>query len=129
MSSQYACSIYTQKLSSDISPTTKALKIGGITVNKLRYADDTVLLADNEEELQDIMDKINEVRISYGKKINAKKTKTMVIARDTPPPQMNITRDGSNIEQVQKATKIRRTESAMERLKDVLKLQDQTFPK
>ena len=31
----------------------KGIKIGGITVNNLRYADDTVLLADNEEELQE----------------------------------------------------------------------------
>ena len=52
------------------------------------------------------MNKINEVGISYGMKINAKKTKTMVISRDTPPPQMSIrpTIDRPNIEQVQNFT-------------------------
>lgn len=82
----------------------KGIKIGGIPINNLRYADDTVLLAENEEDLQDIVNEINQVGLTYGMKINAKKTKTMVISRNSPPPQVEITIDTSNIEQLQNFT-------------------------
>ena len=35
--------------------TNKGIKIGGTTIDNLRYADDTVLLAETEEDLQEIL--------------------------------------------------------------------------
>ena len=50
------------------------VKIGGLNINNLRYADDTVLIAEIPEQLQEIIDKINEEGKLYGMKINAEKT-------------------------------------------------------
>ena len=78
----------------------KGICIGGIQINNLRYADDTVLLAESERDLQAIVDGVNEAGKVYSMKMNAKKTKTMVISREEQTPKLNITIDGSNIEQV-----------------------------
>ena len=37
------------------------LKIGGITINNLRYADATALLAETEEDLQEILSEVNRI--------------------------------------------------------------------
>ena len=57
--------------------TNKGIHIGGSTINNLRYADDTVLLAETEEDLQDILNEVNRIGITFDMKMNAKKTKTM----------------------------------------------------
>ena len=49
------------------------IKIGGHTINNLRYADDTVLLAENETELQQILDTVKTQSERYGLFINVKK--------------------------------------------------------
>jgi hypothetical protein len=58
-------------------------KIGGRNYNNFRYADDTALVADSPEKLQNILDKVDEISEQYGLKINIKKTKIMVVSRDT----------------------------------------------
>ena len=49
------------------------IKIGGHTINNLRYADDTVLLAENETELQQILDTVKTESERYGLFMNVKK--------------------------------------------------------
>ena len=39
--------------------TNKGITIGGTTISNLRYADDTVLLAETEEDLQEILNEVN----------------------------------------------------------------------
>ena len=46
-------------------------------INNLRYADDTTLMADNEEELKSILMKANEESEKVGLKLNIQKTKIM----------------------------------------------------
>ena len=41
--------------------TNKGIHIGGITINNLRYVDDTVLLAETEEDLQEILNEVNRI--------------------------------------------------------------------
>ena len=79
----------------------KGVKIGGRTINNLRYADDTVLLAETKEDLQCILNEVNKVGKSYGMRMNAAKTKTMVITRKEATPQIKLDIDGAMIEQVQ----------------------------
>jgi hypothetical protein len=79
------------------------IKMFGEYINNLRYADDTVLLAESEEELQALVDVVKEESYKYGLEMNTKKTKTMVIRRDADKVvNANIKVDGVTLEQVGK---------------------------
>ena len=71
--------------------------VGGRTITNLRYADDTVLLARNEQDLQQLVDKTNNISKEYGLKINAQKTKIMVFSRSDVKPKAMITVDGRTV--------------------------------
>ena len=73
--------------------------VGGNIINNLRYADDTVLLADCEEDLQSLVTNIKEESSKYGLEINKKKTKAMVITKNSEVPQVNIEIEGEKLEQ------------------------------
>ena len=94
-------SLYTEVIFRGIDGT-EGLKIGGIHIANLRYADDTFLLAESEEQPQKILDRVNEVGIQVGMKMNAKKTKTIVISKDEVKPKIDIMVDGTGIQQVAK---------------------------
>ena len=54
-----------------------AIKIAGRNINNLRYADDTTLMAESEEELKSLLKKVKEERDKVGLKLNIQKTKIM----------------------------------------------------
>ena len=53
------------------------IKIAGRNINNLRYADDTTLMAESEEELKSFLIKVKEESGKVGLKLNAQKTKIM----------------------------------------------------
>ena len=53
------------------------IKIAGRNINNLRYADDTTLMADSEEELKSLLMKVKEETEKVGLKLNIQKTKIM----------------------------------------------------
>ena len=53
------------------------IKIAGRNINNLRYADDTTLMAESEEELKSLLMKMKEEREKVGLKLNIQKTKIM----------------------------------------------------
>ena len=53
------------------------IKIAGRNINNLRYADDTTLMAESEEELKSILKKVKEESEKVGLKLNIQKTKVM----------------------------------------------------
>ena len=53
------------------------IKIVGRNVNNLRYADDTTLMAESEEELKSVLMKVKEETENVGLKLNIQKTKIM----------------------------------------------------
>ena len=53
------------------------IKIAGRNINNLRYADDTTLMAESEEELKSLLMKVNEESEKVGLKLNVQKTKIM----------------------------------------------------
>ena len=53
------------------------IKIAGRNSNKLRYADDTTLMAESEEELNRLLIKVKEESEKVGLKLNIQKTKIM----------------------------------------------------
>ena len=53
------------------------IKIAGRNINNLRYADDTTLMAESEEELKSLLRKVKEESEKVGLKLNSQKTKIM----------------------------------------------------
>ena len=53
------------------------IKIARRIINNLRYADDTILMAENEEELESLLMKVKEESEKVGLKLNIQKTKIM----------------------------------------------------
>ena len=53
------------------------IKIAGRNINNLRYADDTTLMAESEEELKSLLIKVKEESEKVGLKLNIQKTKIM----------------------------------------------------
>ena len=56
------------------------MKIAGRNINNLRYADDTTLMAESEEELKSLLMKVKEETEKIGLKLNIHKTKIMASA-------------------------------------------------
>ena len=54
------------------------IKISGRNINNLRYADDTTLMAESEEELKSQLMKVKERSEKVGLKLNIQKTKIIV---------------------------------------------------
>ena len=71
------------------------IKIAGRNINNLRYADDTTLMAESEEELKSLLMKVKEENEKVGLKINIQKTKIMA---SSPITSWEI--DGETVETV-----------------------------
>ena len=53
------------------------VKIAGRNINNLKYADDTILMAESEEELKSLLMKVKEESEKFGLNLNIQKTKIM----------------------------------------------------
>ena len=71
------------------------IKIAGRNINNLRYADDTTLMAESEEELKSLLRKVKEKSEKVGLKFNIQKTKIMA---SSPITSWEI--DGETVETV-----------------------------
>ena len=60
------------------------IKIAGRNINNLRYADDTTLMVESEEELKSLLMKVKEESEKAGLKLNMQKTKIMTFSPITP---------------------------------------------
>ena len=73
------------------------IKIAGRNINNLRYANDTTLMAESEEELKSLLMKVKEDSEKVGLKLNIQKTKIMtsgpIISRQTDGLTMETVRD------------------------------------
>ena len=71
------------------------IKIAGRSINNLRYADDTILMAETEEELKSLLMKVKEENEKVVLKLNIQKTKIMA---SSPVTSWQI--DGETVETV-----------------------------
>ena len=71
------------------------IKIAGRNINKLRYTEDTTLMAESEEEMKSLLMKVKEESEKVGLKLNIQKTKIMASG---PIPSWQI--DGETVETV-----------------------------
>ena len=60
-----------------LKETKAGIKIAGRNINNLRYADDTTLMAESEEELKSLLMKVKEESEKVGLKVDIQKTKIM----------------------------------------------------
>ena len=60
-----------------LEETQAGIKIAGKNINNLRYADDTILMAESEEELKNLLMKVKRESEKVGLKLNIQKTKIM----------------------------------------------------
>ena len=60
-----------------LDETQAGIKIDGRNINNLRYADDTTLTAESEEEIKSLLMKVKEESEKVGLKLNIQKTKIM----------------------------------------------------
>ena len=80
---------------SGLNESQAGIKIIGRNINNLRYADDTTLMAESEEELKSLLMKVKEESEKVGLKLNSQKTKTMA---SSPITSWEI--DGETVETV-----------------------------
>ena len=78
-----------------LDETQARIKITRRNINNLRYADDTTLMAESEEELKSLLMKVKEEIVKVGLKLNIQKTKIMASG-----PITSCQIDGETVETV-----------------------------
>ena len=116
------------------------IKIAGRNINNLRYADDTTLMAESEEELKSLLMKVKEENEKVGLKLNIQKTKIMASGPitsweiDGEPVETvadfiflgsKITADGDCSHEIKRCLLLGR--KVMTKLDSILKSRDITF--
>ena len=111
-----------------LEATQAGIKIAGRNINNLRYADDTTLMAESEEELKSLLMKLKEESEKVGLKLNIQKTKIMASGPITPWET-----DGETVETVSDfilggAPKSLQMVTAAMKLKDAYPLEEKLWP-
>ena len=121
--------------------TTNGINISRRNINNLRYADDTTLMAESEEELKSLLMKVKEEREKVGLKLNIQKIKIMasgpITSWQTDGETMErvadfifggskITADGDCSHEIKRCLVLGR--KAMTNLDNILKSRDITLP-
>ena len=103
------------------------IKIARRTLNNLRYADDTTLMAESEEELKSLLMKVKEESEKVGLKLNIQKTKIMASG-----PIISWQIDGETMETVRDfilgGSKSLQMVTAAMKLKDTCSLEEKLWP-
>ena len=96
-------SLYGQRVVDELKDI-EGIKVGGHNINNIRYADDTVLVADTEEKLQRLVNRLQEACNRKGLKINVNKTEVMGISKGDQRLPVNISLENKQINQVSSYT-------------------------
>ena len=99
------------------------IKIAGRNINNLRYADDTTLMAESEDELKNFLMKVKEESEKVGLKLNIQKTKIMA---SCPITSWQI--DGETVETLAVFIFWGSKITAAVKLKDVCPLEEKLWP-
>ena len=113
------------------------IKIAGRNINNFRYADDTTLMAESEEELKTLLMKVKEESEKVGLKLNIQKTKIMasgpITSWQIDGETMETVRDfilggSKSLQMVIAVMKLKDTNSLEEKLDSIFKSRDITLP-
>ena len=89
-----------QEMIMRVTTNMAGIKVGGININNIRYADDTALIATSQVNLQRLVDRVVVKSTAYGMEVNVKKTKCMVMTKKESVPECRIAVKGEMIKQV-----------------------------
>ena len=110
-----------------LEETQAGIKIAGRNINNLRNADDTILMAESEEELKSLLMKVKEESEKVGLKLNIQKTK---IIASGPITSWEI--DGETVETVSDfsflSSKITADGDCSHEIKDAYSLEEKLWP-
>ena len=81
-----------------------SIRVGGNIINNLRYADDTVLIADSEDKLQNILTTVTVESDYKGLQLNAKRIECIVISKQSDISVCNILYNRERIKEVSTST-------------------------
>ena len=124
-----------------LEETQAGIKIAGRNINNFRYADDTTLMAESEEELKSLLMKVKEEREKVGLKLNIQKMKimafgpitsweideeTVITVSDFILGGSKITADGDCSHEIKRCLLLGR--KAMTNLDSIFKSRDITLP-
>ena len=124
-----------------LEETQAGIKIAWRNINNLRYADDTILMAESEEELKSVLMKVKEESEKAGLKLNIQKTKIMAsdpitsweidgetveAVSDFIWGGSNITADGDSSHEIKRRLLLGR--KVMTNLDSIFKSRDVTLP-
>ena len=143
ISSPYLFNLYAEYImrNAGLEEAQAGIKITGRSINNLRYADDTILMAESEEELKTFLMKVKEESEKVGLKLNIQKTKimtqgpitswkidgeTMETIRDFILGGSNITADGVCSHEIKRCLLLGR--KVMTNQDSILKSRDITLP-
>ena len=82
-------SLYTELIIRNIKEMERFF-VGGVNINNLRYADDTVIIANSEQKLQSLMDVVVDESGNKGLDINKEKSYVMVFSKKAENPNCSI---------------------------------------
>ena len=105
----------------DQIPKELGYKIGETSIPILCYADDAVLIAENEDDLQALLDRFNTNSVRLNMKISTTKTKSMVISKT--PHTCNLEINNTSIEQLSRINYLRVEISSLRNVGDEVKSQ------
>ena len=67
--------LYSEELINEALEDEEGVKLNGIGITNIRYADDTILIADSEDKLQTMLNKVVDACSNFGMELNVKKTR------------------------------------------------------
>ena len=70
------------------------MKVGGVSKNNIRFAVDTVLIAESENNLQKLLDAVQKQCENFEIEINVQKTEMMVLSKKKQPPKIKVRLSG-----------------------------------
>ena len=92
--------LYSEQLLAEALSDTEGVLVNGKKITSFRYADDTVLIAKNESELREMINKVCDTCSRFGMALNAKETGVMEVSRTAVPHNMKMQAYGQTLEQV-----------------------------
>ena len=91
--------LYNELLIEEALENVEGIKVNGKRYTDFWYADDTLLMADNETALQNMINEVIKTCKTYGMALNPKKTKVMVVSKKESPV-ITIFAEQTRLEQV-----------------------------
>ena len=93
--------LYTDYMIEEAFEDLDGVSVNGENLTNIRYADDTVLLAESESKLQLLVQSLNDKCREYGMSLNENKTKVMVLEGSEINENININVQGRILEQIE----------------------------